>query len=189
MTFDLLADPDALPAAVDAHVALEGATWKARVGTSLVQRPEEADLLREAVAGLAAHDRVRIARLRRGETLLASMILPLVDGEAFVLKVASDDSDAAAATGVQLVHRLTEAVLDGCAITRIDSCAPPDFPSRLCSGRSGNRSSTCCWRPGAIRSSRGERMERVRAWAARTRLAWKARKAGAVAPVGQEGEA
>lgn len=184
VTFEILADPAVLSAAVDAHVVLEGATWKARVGTSLVQRPEEADLLREAVAGLAAEGRVRIARLRRGETLLASMILPLVDGEAFVLKVASDDSDAAAATGVQLVHRLTEAVLDGCDITRIDSCAPPDFPL-----------ATLFWterKPVVhllLEAGRdplfpvAERMERLRAWVARTRLAWNARRSGTVAPV------
>jgi CelD/BcsL family acetyltransferase involved in cellulose biosynthesis len=186
VTFDLLADPAVLLAAVDAHVALEGATWKARAGTSLVQRPDEADLLRGAVAGLAREDRVRIARLRRGDELLASMILPVVNGEAFVLKVASDDRDAAAATGVQLVHRLTEAVVAGCAITKIDSCAPPDFPL-----------ATLFWteRKPVVHLLLeaghdpffpvAERMERVRAWAARTRLAW---KAGA-APVEKDGDA
>lgn len=55
------------------------------------------------------------------------MVLPLAGRDAFVLKVAHDDTDPAAATGIQLVHRLTEAVLALPAIDRIDSCAPPDF--------------------------------------------------------------
>ena len=41
-----------------------------------------------------------------------------------------DEADPEAAPGVQLVHRLTETVLAGEGvdrIDRIDSCAPPDF--------------------------------------------------------------
>lgn len=127
VAFDLLADPAAFPAALDAHIALEAASWKGRAGTALAQRPEEAAFLRAAVAALTARGRVRIARLRRGGHLVASMILPLAGKDAFVLKVAHDDSDPAAATGVQLVHRLTEAVLKSPEIDRIDSCAPPGF--------------------------------------------------------------
>ncbi len=44
-----------------------------------------------------------------------------------MLKIAHDEADPEAAPGVQLVHRLTEAVLAGEDIDRIDSCAPPDF--------------------------------------------------------------
>ena len=127
VTFDLLADPAAFPAALDAHVALEAASWKGRAGTALAQRPEEAAFLRAAVAALSEQGRVRIARLRQGDRLVASMVLPLAGRDAFVLKVAHDDTDPAAATGIQLVHRLTEAVLALPAIDRIDSCAPPDF--------------------------------------------------------------
>lgn len=127
VAFEMLADPAAFPAALDAHIALEAASWKGRMGTALAQRPQEAALLRAAVAALSERDRVRIARLVRGERLIASMVLPLAGRDAFVLKVAHDDSDPAAGTGVQLVHRLTEAVLATPEIDRIDSCAPPDF--------------------------------------------------------------
>ena len=127
VAFTMLADPAGFPAALDAHITLEAASWKGRAGTALAQRPEEAALLRAAVAALAERGRVRIARLHRGDTLLASMLLPLAGRDAFVLKVAHDDTDPAVATGVQLVHRLTEAVLATSTIDRIDSCAPPDF--------------------------------------------------------------
>lgn len=125
--FEVLADPAAFPAALEAHIALEAASWKGRMGTALAQRPEESGFLRAAIADLSAENRLRIARLRRGEKLVASAILPLAGRDAFVLKVAHDESDPAAAPGVQLVHRLTEAVLAGTEIARIDSCAPPGF--------------------------------------------------------------
>lgn len=127
VSFEILAEPADFPAALDAHIALEVASWKGRLGTALAQRPAEAAFLRAAVAELATGRRVRIARLRRGDRLLASAVLPLADRDAFVLKVAHDDRDPAAAPGVQLVHRLTEAVLAGSDIARIDSCAPPGF--------------------------------------------------------------
>lgn len=127
VTFDMLADPAAFPAALDAHIVLEATSWKGRVGTALAQRPKEAAFLRAAVAALSERGRVRIARLRRGDRLVASMVLPIAGRDAFVLKVAHDDTDPAAATGVQLVHRLTDAVLAMPEIDRIDSCAPPGF--------------------------------------------------------------
>ena len=71
---------------------------------------------------------MRIARLRRGDRLLASLILPVTGREAWVLKIANDETRPETAPGVQLVHRLTEAVAAGdWPIDRIDSCAPPDF--------------------------------------------------------------
>ncbi len=127
VSFDMLADAAAVPAAVESHIALEAASWKGRAGTALAQRPAEAAFLRAITVALAAEGRLRIARLRRGERLLASLILPLSGREACVLKVAHDESDPAAAPGVQLVHRLTETVLAGDGIARIDSCAPPGF--------------------------------------------------------------
>ena len=127
VSFDLVSDPESVSAALEAHIALEAASWKGRVGTAIAQNPAEAEFLRKAIASLAAEGRVRIARLRQGERLLASAVLPLAGLEACVLKVAHDESDPAAAPGVQLVHRLTETVLAGVDIARIDSCAPPGF--------------------------------------------------------------
>lgn len=127
VSFDLVSDPRSVSAALEAHIALEAASWKGRVGTAIAQNPAEAEFLRKAIASLAAEGRVRIARLRQGERLLASAVLPLAGREACVLKVAHDESDPAAAPGVQLVHRLTETVLAGVDIARIDSCAPPGF--------------------------------------------------------------
>ncbi|WP_419539657.1 hypothetical protein [Methylobacterium oryzae] len=47
---------------------------------------------------------------------------------AWVLKIANDETRPETAPGVQLVHRLTEAVAAGdWPIERIDSCAPPGF--------------------------------------------------------------
>ncbi|SFL40992.1 GNAT family N-acetyltransferase [Methylobacterium pseudosasicola] len=127
VALEILDAPAALDGALDDHVALETAGWKGRAGTGLGQRPDEVAFLRAVLADLGAEGRVRVARLRRDGRILASAILPLTGPEAWVLKIAHDEADPEAAPGVQLIHRLTEAVLAGEGIDRIDSCAPPDF--------------------------------------------------------------
>ena len=130
VALEILEAPAALDGALDDHVALEAAGWKGRAGTGLGQRPDEVAFLRAVLADLGSEGRVRVARLRREGRILASAILPITGAEAWVLKIAHDEADSEAAPGVQLVHRLTEAVLarEGIArIDRIDSCAPPDF--------------------------------------------------------------
>lgn len=128
VAFEMLDAPEALRQALDEHVALEAAGWKGRAGTSLGQRPAEVAFLHAALADLGTEGGVRIARLRRAGRTLASLILPVTGSEAWVLKIAHDETEPEAAPGVQLVHRLTGAVVSGTwAIERIDSCAPPDF--------------------------------------------------------------
>ncbi len=177
VTFDILASAAEMPAALDAHIALEASSWKGRLGTALAQQPLEAAFLRRAVAALAAEGRIRIARLHRDNRLVASIILPLAGREACVLKVAHDETDPAAAPGVQLVHRLTEAVLAGSEIARIDSCAPPGFAL-----------ATLFWqerRPIAhllVEAGQdplfplAQRLEGARDWVARRRVALRARR-------------
>ena len=124
---ETVTDPAALTEALDDYVALETAGWKGRAGTALGRRPAEAAFMRGMVAGLGAADRVRIVRLRRDGCTLAAGILLRSGAEAFVLKISYDEAEAAAAPGVQLVHRLTEAALPDGTIERIDSCAAPDY--------------------------------------------------------------
>ncbi|MBP1180639.1 GNAT family N-acetyltransferase [Methylobacterium sp. PvR107] len=128
VTFEILDAPADLGPALDSYVALEAAGWKGQAGTGLGQRPEEVAFLRAALADLGAAGGVRVVRLRRGERTLAAAIVPVTGAEAWVLKIAHDEAQPEAAPGVQLVHRLTEAVLSGAlGIDRIDSCAPPDL--------------------------------------------------------------
>lgn len=128
VTFETLDAPADLDRGLTEHVALESAGWKGRAGTGLGQRPAEVAFLRAALADLGAEGGVRIARLCRAGRTLASLILPVTGTEAWVLKIAHDETEPEAAPGVQIVHRLTEAVSSGAwDIDRIDSCAPPDF--------------------------------------------------------------
>ncbi|MCJ2087569.1 GNAT family N-acetyltransferase [Methylobacterium sp. E-005] len=128
VAFEMLDAPADLDRALTEHAALEAAGWKGRAGTGLGQRPAEVAFLRAALADLGRAGGVRIARLRRADRTLASLILPVTGSEAWVLKIAHDEAEPEAAPGIQLVHRLTEAVVSGTgAIARIDSCAPPDF--------------------------------------------------------------
>jgi CelD/BcsL family acetyltransferase involved in cellulose biosynthesis len=128
VALEILDAPAAIDRALTDHVALEAAGWKGRAGTGLGQRPGEVAFLRAVLADLAAAGQVRVVRLRRAGRTLASLILPVTGSEAWVLKIAHDEAQPEAAPGVQLVHRLTEAVLAGATgLDRIDSCAPPDF--------------------------------------------------------------
>ncbi|MCJ2050204.1 GNAT family N-acetyltransferase [Methylobacterium sp. J-070] len=175
--FEILSAPAALDGALDAYVALEAAGWKGRVGTGLGQRPEEIAFLRVALADLGAAGGVRVARLRRDGRTLAAAILPVTGSEAWVLKIAHDETRPEAAPGVQLVHRLTEAVAAGdWAIDRIDSCAPPDFAlgsTFWMERRNIAHLLVEAGRDPLFPAARA--LERAREQVARTRAAWKRR--------------
>ncbi|KAB1070467.1 GNAT family N-acetyltransferase [Methylobacterium planeticum] len=123
--------PAALAEALEDYIALEGAGWKGRAGTAITGRPAEIAFMRALVAALGAEGRIRIDRLRRGPRTLAAAILPITGGEAgrtaWWLKIAHDEAEARNSPGVQLVHRLTRAVLDDPDLAQVDSCAAGDY--------------------------------------------------------------
>ena len=94
-----------------------------------------------------------------------------------MLKIAHDETRPEAAPGVQLVHRLTEAVAAGdWAIDRIDSCAPPDFAlgsTFWMERRNIAHLLVEAGRDPLFPAARA--LERAREQVARTRAAWKRR--------------
>ena len=132
VTLETARAPAALAAALEDYIVLEGAGWKGRAGTAVADRPAEIAFLRDMIGALGAEGRIRIDRLRRGSRTLAAAILPITgEGptgrEAWWLKIAHDEAEARNSPGVQLVHRLTQAVLADPSLARVDSCAGADY--------------------------------------------------------------
>lgn len=127
VSFETLRAPDALAVALADYIALEAAGWKGRAGTAIAQSAPETAFMRAMVEGLGRRGGVRIDRLRRnGRTLAASILLQSRD-TAWCLKIAHEEAEASHSPGVQLVHRVTQAILVDEAPTFVDSCAAPDY--------------------------------------------------------------
>ncbi|HEV7438269.1 MAG TPA: GNAT family N-acetyltransferase, partial [Methylobacterium sp.] len=132
VTLETARAPAALAEALEDYIALEGAGWKGRAGTAIADRPAEIAFMRDMVAALGTEGRIRIDRLRRGSRTLAASILPITGAgpagrEAWWLKIAHDEAEARNSPGVQLVHRLTQAILADPSLARADSCAGADY--------------------------------------------------------------
>ncbi|NEU11940.1 GNAT family N-acetyltransferase [Methylobacterium sp. BTF04] len=127
VTFETVRDPGELAAALDDHLAVEAQGWKGRRGTAIAAAPSQAALMRGAVASLGARGCVRIDRLRRNERTLASVVSFVTRDEIWTLKIAFDESVARHSPGTQLFYRLTQSLIADGAVTRADSCAPPNF--------------------------------------------------------------
>ncbi len=88
---------------------------------------------REAINNLAEIDAARIHTIDFDGKAIASMIVLIMNGEAYTWKTAYDESFARFSPGKLLTAYLTEWHLDDANIVRTDSCAVPDHPimSRL----------------------------------------------------------
>lgn len=127
LAFESFRDPASLPAALDDYITLEGAGWKGRAGTALGDVPEEVALLHASVAAFGARGQVRIDRLRREGTTLASAITYVTGARAWCLKISFSETTARDSPGALLLHRITQALIADHTLHSADSCAPPDF--------------------------------------------------------------
>ncbi len=127
LEFESLRDPLVLPAALNDYIALEAAGWKGRAGTALGGNPGEVALLQASVAAFGARGQVRIDRLRREGTTLASAIIYVTGARAWCLKISFLESTARDSPGALLLHRITQSLIAEGSLNGVDSCAPPDF--------------------------------------------------------------
>ncbi|MCJ8520955.1 CelD/BcsL family acetyltransferase involved in cellulose biosynthesis [Pseudorhizobium tarimense] len=117
---------DILPA-LEEYFELEATGWKGRIGTAIPQSAAEAMFMRNAVKAYAEQERLRIHRLRIGETTIASSITYITGDHAWYTKISFNDRYARNSPGSQLVLKVTEAFRRGEAQSA-DSCAPPGHP-------------------------------------------------------------
>ncbi len=112
---------------VDELLTLEAAGWKGRRGTALKANAVTVATLHEAASGLAATGRLRFWKLVLDGKPIA-MMYAVVDGnEAWLGKIAFDESWAKYSPGVLLILHATEQIFAE-GITQADSCAIPDHP-------------------------------------------------------------
>ncbi|MDO9428715.1 MAG: GNAT family N-acetyltransferase [Methylobacterium sp.] len=127
LIFETVRDPADLRAALDDYIALEGTGWKGRAGTAIGDAPGESAFLHASVAAFGALGRVRIDRLRRDGTTLASAVTFVGGARAWCLKISFLEAEARDSPGAQLLHHLTRSLIADAALDGADSCAPPDF--------------------------------------------------------------
>lgn len=112
--------------AVERHLALEAAGWKAGAGSALLAAPTTAAFFRECVAGARAADAALFCELWAGDTPVASTSNFVCGGVLSAFKVGWEPRAARASPGLLVDHALA-AIADRELpdVALIDSCADP----------------------------------------------------------------
>jgi hypothetical protein len=113
---------------MEEFLLLEASGWKGRKRTALLSDRYRAAFAREAINNLAEADAARIHTIDHNGRAIASMIVLMMNGEAYTWKTAYDENFARYSPGKLLVAQLTEWHLDDANIVRTDSCAIEDHP-------------------------------------------------------------
>jgi hypothetical protein len=115
-------------ARMEEFLLLEASGWKGKKRTAMLSDRYRAAFAREAVNNLAEIDGARIHTIDLDGRAIASMIVLLMNGEAYTWKTAYDEGFSRFSPGKLLVSQLTGWHLDDANIVRTDSCAVPDHP-------------------------------------------------------------
>lgn len=129
--FEVSVEPDAVAAAVERFLALEGQGWKGGRGTAMVQNADDAAFVRGLARDLSERGRFVVAELRRTdlagvERTLAAGAVILQQDEALFFKIAFDETLARCSPGVQLTLDLTRWLAARPDVARVDSTAVAD---------------------------------------------------------------
>ena len=137
VTFEMISDPQRIPAALEAFLQLEASGWKAKRGTALAQHDGDLRFIREAVPSLAAQGLCDIAMLSCAGRPVAAGIVLRQGRRAFFFKIGSDPDAARISPGVQLTVDLTRNLCADPDIDDVDSTADANHPmiDRLWPGR------------------------------------------------------
>jgi CelD/BcsL family acetyltransferase involved in cellulose biosynthesis len=119
--------PD-ITVALDHYFELEAAGWKGRAGTAARCRKETADLVAQAVIGLAREGKAEIVRLCIDTRPIAALIVLRSGDTGWCWKIAHDERYGRFSPGLQVLLDATQRLLGNEHIRRVDSCATPDHP-------------------------------------------------------------
>ncbi|KAB1074055.1 GNAT family N-acetyltransferase [Methylobacterium planeticum] len=128
LTFRVARGPLEIAAAVELFLDLEALGWKGREGTDLKTAPGSAAFLRDAAAGLAAHDAIRIAILSLDERPIAAGLVLTAQNRAYYTKTCYAEDLGRFSPGFLLTLDLTAHLLDDPALASADSIAIADHP-------------------------------------------------------------
>ena len=133
VTYEVARQPRDILTRMEEFLLLEAGGWKGKKRSAMLSDRLHAAFAREAVSNLAEIDAARIHTIDLDGKAIASMIVLMMNGEAYTWKTAFDEDYARYSPGKLLVAQLTEWHLDDANIVRTDSCGIPDHPimSRL----------------------------------------------------------
>jgi CelD/BcsL family acetyltransferase involved in cellulose biosynthesis len=132
-TYEVARQPKDIRMRMEEFLLLEASGWKGKKRTAMLSDRLRAAFAREAVNNLAEIDAARIHTIDLDGKAIASMIVLIMNGEAYTWKTAFDEEYARYSPGKLLTAQLTDWHLDDANIIRTDSCATSDHPimSRL----------------------------------------------------------
>jgi hypothetical protein len=122
LTYDVARQPQDIRLRTEEFLALEASGSKGRKRSALVSDRYRAAFAREAITNLAEIDAVRIHTLNLDGAAIASAVVFITMGEAYVWKLVSSETHARHLIDRLLMQRLTEWHLDDANILRTDSC-------------------------------------------------------------------
>ena len=109
-------------------LALESAGWKGKKGTAIVSKTKHVNALHQAVNALNSSGKLRFWVLKFNGKAIASLYAIVEGDQAWLGKIAYDESFAKYSPGVQLILHCTESFFSEPHIKLVDSSAIPDHP-------------------------------------------------------------
>ena len=133
VSYEVARQPQDIRLRMEEFLLLEASGWKGKKRTAMLSDRLRAAFAREAVNNLAEIDAARIHTIDIDGKAIASMIVLLMNGDAYTWKTAFNEDFARYSPGKILTAQITDWHLDDANIVRTDSCAVPDHPimSRL----------------------------------------------------------
>lgn len=122
VSHDIARQPQDIRLRTEEFLALEASGSKGRRRSALVSDRYRAAFAREAITNLAEIDAVRIHTLNLDGAAIASAVVFMTMGDAYVWKLAINENYQRHAIDRLLLQRLTEWHLDDANILRTDSC-------------------------------------------------------------------
>jgi len=131
--YEIARQPRDVRMRMEEFLLLEASGWKGKKRSAMLSDRLRAAFAREAVNNLAEIDAARIHTIDLDGKAIASMIVLIMNGEAYTWKTAFNEELSRYSPGKLLTAQLTDWHLDDANIVRTDSCAIPDHPimSRL----------------------------------------------------------
>ncbi|MBL0374694.1 GNAT family N-acetyltransferase [Rhizobium sp. KVB221] len=127
-SYSVARQPGDIRARMEEFLLLEASGWKGKKRSAMLSDRYRAAFAREAINNLAEIDGARIHTIDLDGKAIASMIVLIMNGEAYTWKTAYDENFARFSPGKLLVAQLTDWHLDDANIVRTDSCAVADHP-------------------------------------------------------------
>ena len=128
LTYQSARDHEAIKLDVENFLTLEASGWKGSRGTAMLNDPSLSTFTRTMTRLLAQEGKCRVDSLTLGGKPIAMGIVLYSAGEAYLWKIAYDESYAQLSPGVQFLLEFSRRQVKDRDALYTDSCAIPDHP-------------------------------------------------------------